>query len=107
MTEHDYVADVAKYVAQVDEQAVQGIVKHCGIALQRRDSSLVAVSDASERATVRDSFLKRKLGLTDPDDVLDAAVKEVGERMKDTRDKSRVTVYYLLAERFGKLDLFH
>ena len=37
---------------------------------------------------------------------LDAAVKDVAAVMKDDRTKSRATFYYLLAEKFGKLDVF-
>lgn len=54
----DYKADVAKYTGTVDEEAVDGIVKHCGIALRSRDASMVSCSDEAERNTVRDSFLK-------------------------------------------------
>jgi outer membrane protein OmpA-like peptidoglycan-associated protein len=38
--------------------------------------------------------------------VLDAAIASVGERMKEDRTKNRVTVYYLLAEHFGLLNIF-
>lgn len=102
----DWLADVKKYVANVDEAAVAGIVRHCGIALRNRDSSLVSFSDTAETDRVRESFLKKKLELTDPDETLDAAIADVGERMKADRTKNRVTVYYLLAEHFGKLGLF-
>jgi hypothetical protein len=54
---------------------------------------------------VRDHFLKRKLGLTDADQELDKAIMEVGEKMGHS--KNRVTAYYLLAARFGKLPVFH
>ena len=47
-----------------------------------------------------------KLGLTQDDAVLDAAISEVAARMKGDRTKSRATVYYLLAEKFDKLDTF-
>ena len=40
MTE-DWAADVRKYVPNADEKAIAGIVRYCGIALQKRDSSLV------------------------------------------------------------------
>lgn len=103
----DYSADIKKYVSSVDEAAVAGIVKHLGIALRGKDSSLVAASDPDEMHRVRDSFLKKKLALTEPDATLDAAVKSVTDKMKGVRDKSRVTVYYLLAEKFGKLAMFH
>ena len=106
MTAKDYAADVRKYVEVCDEEAVAGIVRHLGIALQGNDSSLVSCSDKSERDRVRDGFLRKKLGRTEPDDELDAAVMAICERMKDTRAKSRVTFCYLLADRFDQLSLF-
>jgi len=103
----DWLTDVQKYVPNADEAAVAGIVRHCGIALRNRDSSLVAFSDPAETGRVRDNFLKKKLGRTEDDDALDSAIAAVGERMKGDRTKNRVTVYYLLAEHFGQLSLFH
>lgn len=104
---HDWIADVKKYVPNADDVAIKGIVRHCGIALQSKDGSFVAVTDKAERDRVRDSFLKKKLSLTETDAELEAAVVGVGERMKGDRDKSRVAFYYLLAEKFGKLAVFH
>lgn len=101
-----YVADIKKYTSAVNEAAVTGIVKHLGIALRNRDSSLVAGKDPAELARVRDSFLKKKLALTDADDKLDKAIAGVIEKLKADHSKSRVTVYYLLAEHYKKLDLF-
>ena len=100
-----HVADVAKYTKSVDEKAVAGIVRHCGIALRSRDASLVSGSDPKELDVVRESFLKKKLGLTG-DGELDGAVKSVLAQMQSDRSKSRVTVYYLLAEHYGKLGTF-
>ena len=102
----DWAANVKNYAPTADDGVINGIVKHCGIALQQRDASLVACADKSERDRVRDSFLKKKLGLTLPDGELDKAVVEVCERMKSERDKARVTFYYLLAEKFDKLSAF-
>lgn len=106
-TSREYANDVAKYTSNVDQAAVDGIARYCGIALHRRDSSFVAASDPGERKTVRENFLKRKLGLTEDDAVLDASIKEVAEKMKAAHDKHRVTFYYLLAEKYGKLGNFH
>lgn len=102
----DWAADVRKYSPNADDAAINGVVRHCGIALQKRDSSLVSFSDPSELARVRDGFMKKKLGLTDDDAALDASLAEVGDQLKGDRTKNRVTVYYLLAEKHGKLDLF-
>lgn len=102
----DWLADVRKYVADADETVVKAIVRYCGIALQNRDSSLVAFSDSKETDRVRENYLKKKLGLTNSDAELDGAIAAVGQRMKEDRTKNRVTVYYLLAEHFGLLSIF-
>ena len=102
----DWAADVKKYVPDADDAAIAGIVRYCGIALQKRDSSLVAFGDVTETDRIRAGFLRRKLALTQSDEELDAAIAAVGERMKGDTTKNRVTVYYLLAEHFGDLGLF-
>jgi len=102
----DWAADVRKHASNTDEKAISGIVRHCGIALQKRDSSLVSFTDMEEVARVRTSFLKKKLGLTNSDTELDQAITAVADKMKGDRTKNRVTVYYLLAEHFGKLSMF-
>ncbi len=102
----DWAIDVKKYAPQADAKAIAGIVRYCGIALQNKDSSLVSFSDKDEIARVRENFLKKKLGLTNSDTDLDKAIGAVATTMKDDRTKNRVTVYYLLADRFGKLATF-
>ena len=102
----EYINDIHKYTENVDENVVNGIVKHLGIALRSRDASLVSCGDRTELDRVRESFLKKKLGLTASDADLDRAVSEVCNQMKDTKNKSRVTFYYLLADKFGKFPLF-
>ena len=102
----DWAADVKRYVPDADDGVIAAIVRYCGIALRTRDASLVSFTDPAETDRVRENYCKKKLGLTDPDPVLDAAIAKVGERMSDTTFRNRVTVYYLLAEHFGKLGLF-
>jgi hypothetical protein len=97
----DYVADVRKYAASVNESAVAAIVRYCGIALQQADSSLVASSDPKELARIREGFAAKKLELTA--DAADTGIKAAAEKMKATGHKSRVTFYYLLAEATGTL----
>ncbi len=93
----DWAVDVKKYVPDANEKAIAGIVRHCGIALHNRDSSLVAFSDKEEVNRVKDHFLKKKLALTLPDAEIDQALHAVGEKMKADHSKNRVTVYYLLS----------
>ncbi len=98
-----YWENVKKYDADADEETVKKIVNHCGIALNSKDASLVACSDAEERNTVRESWLKKKLGLEGEDADLDAKVMAVCETMQDDKNKCRVTFYYLLAKAEDKL----
>ncbi len=102
----DWAADVKKYAPNASDEHIAGIVRHCGIALHKADSSLVSFSDAAEKARVRNGFLKKKLGRTEDDAALDAAIDTVGEKLKGVSRKNRVTVYYLLADHFDQLDLF-
>lgn len=99
-----YIDDIKKYTASVNEKAVAGIVKHLGIALRNRDSSLVSGTDPEEMARVRESWCKKKLGVGGSDAEIDAVCKAVVTKMKADKTKERVTVYYLLAEHYGKLD---
>jgi len=96
---HDWAADVQRYVPNADDAAVN--------ALQSQDASLVACNDKTERDRVRDSFLKKNLGLSGSDADLDQAVQDVCQQMHADRDKARVTFYYLLAQKHGKLAMFH
>lgn len=103
MADVDYSVDVKKYAPSCDEAAIKGIIKHLGIALKSNDASTVACSSKSELERIRESWLKKKLALAHGDAELDAAIGEICERMKADRSKSRVTFYYLLAEKYGKL----
>ncbi len=102
----DWLADVRRYAADADENVVRRIVNYLGIALRNRDSSMVSFSDPQEVGRVRENFLRKKLGLTEPDSELNAGLDWVNGLMSADRTKNRVTVYYLLAHYFGKLDLF-
>jgi hypothetical protein len=101
----EWAANVKEFAPDASDAAIAGIVKHCGIALRNADSARVSFTDKAETARVRDNFLKKKLGLTQSDEELDKAIAEVGATLKGGRN-NRVTVYYLLAERFDKLSLF-
>ncbi|MBK8755768.1 MAG: DUF2853 family protein [Actinomycetales bacterium] len=101
----DWAADVKKYAPKADDKVIAGIVRHCGIALQKADSSLVSFSDQAELDRVKKGFLTKKLALATEQEK-DAALAAVGAKLKGVSRKNRVTVYYLLAEHTGKLGLF-
>ncbi|MBO1039672.1 DUF2853 family protein [Brucella pituitosa] len=98
----EYLADVRRYDAGADEAVVGKIVKHLGIALRNRDSSLVSATDPEELKRVRDSWVAKKLGVADAAKA-EEVVNHVAEVMKGDRNKQRVTFYYLVAKQLDKL----
>ncbi len=99
----DYLADVQKYDAKASAETVNKIVKHLGIALRNKDSSLVAASDQKELDRVKNNWAVKKLGVTDSAKA-DAAIQKTAKAMSADTSKSRVTFYYLVAKDLGKLD---
>ena len=97
----DHAADVKKYAPNADDAVIGKIVKHLGIALRNRDSSLVSCSDPDEVKRVKESWCLKKLGAEAA--ASDAAIKATCEQMKADKTKARVTFYYLCAEKLGKL----
>ncbi|MDO5681897.1 MAG: DUF2853 family protein [Propionibacteriaceae bacterium] len=101
----DWAADVKKHVTNADDDAIAGIIRHCGIALRSADASMVSFSDKSETDRVKKNFVMKKLGITDEAEA-DAAIADVGAKLKSATRRYRPTVYYMLADHFDKLDLF-
>jgi hypothetical protein len=98
----DYFSDVVKYDADAQEAVVAKIVRHLGIALRNRDSSMVSCSDPSELARVVESWCSKKLGVSG--EPAEKAVEATCAAMQADRTKSRVTFYYLVAKQLGALD---
>ena len=93
----------APVYARLAEHPLEWVRVEVGLA----DERWLSPRDRDSNAwLVRENFLKKKLALTDSDDALDKAIAAVGDRMKGENFRNRVTVYYLLAESFGKLGLF-
>ena len=82
------------------------MAKNYALVLSNKDSQFVSCGDESERDTVRENFLKKKLALTNSDADLNAAIDTVCATMKEDRFKSRLAFYYLLADKYNKLGMF-
>lgn len=102
----DHKKTATKYAGSVNRAALDGMAKNYALVLRNRDSAYVACGDDAEKATVRKNFLQKKLGLKNSEADLNAAVDAVCETMNADRFKSRLAMYYLLAEKYGKLDMF-
>ena len=98
-----HLSDVRRYDKDASEETVGKIVKHLGIAVRGKDSSLVSCSDTAELDRVRQSWCMRKLGESDASRC-DDAIGRVCETMRGDTRKQRVTFYYLTAKELGGLD---
>lgn len=96
--------DIQKYAPNADPAVVEAMENTYRLALTNADARLVSYSDDDELQRVRTNFVQQKLGITDSAESIDAAIAEVGDRIQG--HKQRLTVYYLLAEHYGKLDVF-
>jgi len=100
------IEDVEQYDSNIDEQLVTSIFRSLGPVVYNRDTRYVACSDAYELEIVRESFLKRQLGIDATDNELDEAIGQICSVMAKSRFKLRVTFYYLLVKKYNKQNLF-
>lgn len=99
-----YLESIQRFDADAKESTIENIVKHLGIALRSNDGATVAMSDDKELATIREGFCAKKLDLNSEE--ADKLIQEVGQDMKHDAAKCRVTFYYMLAHKAGKLEQF-
>ena len=102
-----YLAESKKLDLLLSDELITKVTVGLGPSIYKQDSEMVSCTDSTEVATVRDNFLKKKLGLTQPDEELDAAIKNVCEMMgTSNKHKYRALFYALLAKNFGKTDVY-
>jgi hypothetical protein len=101
------IAEAKKLNLSISDDLITKVAIGLGPVIYNKGTSIVACGQASELETVRNSFLKKKLGLTNDDVELDAAIKEVCEQLgTSNRSKYRVHFYALLAMKFDKTDVY-
>lgn len=98
-----YATDIQTKLGETpDMDLLTKVTIGCGPSIYNADAETVAGSDKDELARVRDSYLKKRLGLPDGPD-LDAGIATVIDRYGSTnRNKYRAVVYYMLCRHFGR-----
>ncbi|CAM1333646.1 DUF2853 family protein [Tenacibaculum aestuariivivum] len=85
---------------------LKAVTKGLGPSIYKKDAETVSGSDPKELETVKKNFLLKKLSLTDGPE-LDKAIDEVMETIgRSERSKYRAVVYYLLAKKFNKENVY-
>jgi len=91
---------------ELDVDFLKKVTKGLGPSIYNQDASKVSGSDPKELLTVKKNFLIKKLGLADTP-ALDEAIDEVIEKLgRSNRNKYRAIVYYLLAKKFNKEEVY-
>jgi len=102
-----YVAANEKLGLGLSEALIEKVTAGLGPSIYKKDAETVSCSDSSELERVRENFLRKKLGLSQDDEALDAAIKEVCEKMGSSNShKYRALFYALLAEAFDKTSVY-
>ena len=102
-----YQAESKKLNLGFSDEYVANIAKSLGPAIYRADTEIVACGDKSELDRIRNNYLKKKLGLTDSNDVLDEMIQRVCVKLgTSNRRKYRSLFYGLLAIEANKESIY-
>ena len=85
-----------------DMELLKKVTIGCGPSIYNKDAATVAATQSSELETVKESFLKGKLGLSDSPNLMEAINAVIDTYGRSERTKYRAVIYYLLVKHFGK-----
>ncbi len=101
------IAEAKKLNLSISDELISKVAIGLGPVLYNKDTATVACGQPKELETVKNNFLKKKLGLNNSDEELDTAIQEVCEKLgKSNRSKYRVHFYALLAMKFNKESIY-
>ncbi len=101
------IAEAKKLNLKISDDLIKKVTIGLGPVIYNKDTATVACGQSKELETVKNNFLRKKLGLTNSDEELDKAIKEVCEELgTSNRSKYRVHFYALLAMKFNKESVY-
>lgn len=102
-----YNSKIKEIEVNYDASLLAKVTKGLGPSIYNKDSETIACSSKDELKRVRESFLIKKLALTNSTEELDAAIESVCEKMgKSNKSKYRAIFYYLLTVKFNKQSVY-
>jgi hypothetical protein len=103
-----YKASVTKLGLNLSDDLLTKATKALGPSIYNKDSETVSCTQKSELETVKENFLKKKLGLKDSDETLMSAIEEACKKMGSSNpNKYRAIFYALLAQKFNKESVYN
>lgn len=101
-----YAEDLrGKCETEPDMDLLRGVTIGCGPSIYNRDSATVSASSTAELNTIKDRFLKGKLGLEESERLMGRIQSVMTTYGRENRSKYRAVVYYLLVKHFGREDV--
>jgi len=98
---------VKEHNIALDTTLLEKVTIGLGPSIYNKNSELVSCGKESELATVRERFLKVKLGLDDSDELLDSAINEVCQAIgSSVKNKYRAVFYAMLVEKLNKQEVY-
>lgn len=102
-----YAADLReKCDHEPDMDLLTKVTIGLGPTIYNDDSSTVAGSDTEELNTIKENFLKKKLGLPESESLMGGIQSVITTYGRSNRNKYRAVVYYLLVKHFNKEDVY-
>jgi hypothetical protein len=101
-----YFTKMKEIDTDFNTELLEKITRSLVPSIFNKDAETVSCSNDKELQTVKNSFLRKKLGIEDVN-AIENAVQEICEKMgKSNRNKYRVLFYYFLVKKFGKEDIY-
>ncbi|NMG41366.1 DUF2853 family protein [Chelativorans sp. ZYF759] len=100
---NSHLEDVRRYDALAEDDVVERIVKHLGVALRNPASATVTCDAEEELDRVAKNWCRNRLRVDDFG-LARAAVERVAQTLSRDGHADRVTFYYLCAKHLDRLD---
>jgi hypothetical protein len=98
---------VKEHNLAIDSALLEKVTIGLGPSIYNKNAELVSCSQKSELETVREKFLKGKLGVSSSDEELDSAIKEVCQAIgSSVKNKYRAVFYAMLVNKFNKQEVY-
>ena len=102
-----YAADLKdKCGVKADMALLTKVTIGCGPSIYNADAATVSGSDESELKTVKNNFIKKKLGVKSDAEADKAIAAVMDQYGRSNRNKYRAVVYYLLAKKLNKESVY-
>jgi len=102
-----YAADIkAKFGKSADMDLLTKVTIGCGPSIYNADASTVSGSNQAELDTVKNNFIKKKLGVKNDAEGDKALSKVMDKYGSSNRNKYRAVVYYMLTKELNKESVY-